>query len=111
MQILYLIKTKPDETLEKLIAAQRITHEVEGKLAVVKVFHATWGTGYTESNSEEMIEFVLLNASRSTSWTVPVQQTVRKCESELGGVLPDRKSELGQWLRVDQQYAQRYITE
>ena len=29
MQILYLIKTKPDETLEKLIAAQRITHEVE----------------------------------------------------------------------------------
>ena len=29
MQILYLIKKKPDETLEKLIAEQRKSHEVE----------------------------------------------------------------------------------
>lgn len=29
MQLLYLIKTNPDETLEKLIAEQRKSHEVE----------------------------------------------------------------------------------
>jgi hypothetical protein len=66
---------------------------------------------YAEANSEEMIEFILLNESGSTSWAVPQEQTVEKCEAQLRGILPDRKSERGQWLRIDRQYAEKFVRE
>jgi hypothetical protein len=70
-----------------------------------------FGGLYTEANSEKMVEFILVNKSGSTSWAVPFEQTVGRCEAELRNVLPDRESERGTWLWVDQQYAKKYVGE
>ncbi len=69
-----------------------------------------FGEAYTEK-SEKMVEFLLVNESGSTSWAVPFEQTIGKCEAELQNILPDRDSERGKWLRVDQQYASKYVGE
>jgi hypothetical protein len=66
---------------------------------------------YAEADSKEMVEFVLLNESGTTSWAVPIEETIRKCEAELQGILPDSQCERGQWLRVDQEYAKQYVGE
>jgi hypothetical protein len=64
---------------------------------------------YTEAPSEPMIEFNLVNKTGSTTWAVPLAETVQRCEAELRNILPDRESERGTWLWVDQQYARKYV--
>jgi predicted RNA-binding Zn-ribbon protein involved in translation (DUF1610 family) len=60
---------------------------------------------YANDESEEQIEFALINEAGTSAVSVPVEKAYRRYVDEICGHLPTVVSECGQWLRVDQDYA------
>ena len=64
---------------------------------------------YANEESEEQIEFALVNEAGTRAVAVPLEQAYRRYVDEFCGDLPTVVSECGQWLRVDRDYAVNYF--
>ena len=56
---------------------------------------------YVNDESEEQIEFALVNEAGTRAVSVPLKQAYRRYVDEVGKHLPTIVSECGRWLRVD----------
>ena len=64
---------------------------------------------YANDNSEEQVEFVLVNAAGTRAVSVPLEKAYNGFVNEFCKELPTVVSECGQWLRVDREYALNYF--
>ena len=64
---------------------------------------------YTNDDAAEQIEFALVNAAGTSAVSVPLQLAYRRYVDEICRQLPTVVSECGKWLRVDRDYAVKYL--
>jgi hypothetical protein len=64
---------------------------------------------YANDDSEEQIEFTLVNDAGTKAVSVPLERAYRRYVDELCKSLPTVVSECGQWLQVDRDYALNYL--
>jgi hypothetical protein len=60
---------------------------------------------YANDESEEQIEFALVNEAGTKAVSVPLEKAYRRYVDEICRHLPTVVSECGRWLRVDREYA------